>query len=70
MTHEEIAVMNFVRSYGDTFVARREIARRSQKRQVFEENPHWADSVLSGLMDQGLLEQNDSGHYREKRYQS
>jgi hypothetical protein len=70
MTYEELAIMNFLRGCGDAFVARREIARKALKRQIFEENPHWADAPLGGLIDQGLLEQNDSGHYRVKRYES
>jgi hypothetical protein len=69
MTHEEMAIMNFLQGCGDTYVARREIARKALKRQIFEENPHWTDASLSGLMDRRLLEQNDSGHYRIKRYE-
>jgi hypothetical protein len=69
MNYEEMAIMNFLRTCGETFMSRREIARKALKRQVFEENPHWADGPLGGLVDQGLIEQNDSGHYRLKRYE-
>ena len=48
------------------FLARREIARKALKRALFEENPHWADAPLVSLVDQDLIEQNDSGHYRVK----
>jgi hypothetical protein len=69
VTHEERAIMSFLLGCGDTYATRREIARKALKRQVFEENPHWADAALSGLMDRRQLEQNDSGHYRIKRFE-
>jgi hypothetical protein len=67
VTYEEIAIMNFLRGAPDVFMGRREIARKAQKRTIFEETPHWADAPLSGLVDQGVLEQSDSGHYRIKK---
>jgi hypothetical protein len=69
MTYEELAIMNFLKGSPGSFVARREIARKALKRTIFEENPHWADAPLAGLMDQGLLEQDESGHYRIKKYE-
>ena len=69
MTYEELAIMNFLKGSRDSYVARREIARKALKRTVFEENPHWADAPLGALVDQGEVEQNDSGHYRIKRYE-
>jgi hypothetical protein len=67
MTYEELAIMAFLQGTPGCYVARREIARKALKRKVFEENPHWADAPLGGLVDQGLVEQDDSGHYRIKR---
>jgi hypothetical protein len=69
MTYEETAIMNFLKGNPDGYVARREIARKALKRAIFEENPHWADASLTALADQGLVEQNDSGHYRIKHYE-
>ena len=68
MTYEELAIVNFLKGSPDSYVARREIARKALKRAVFEENPHWADAPLGALADQGAVEQNDSGHYRIKRF--
>ena len=68
MTYEELAIMNFLKGAPNDFIARREIARKALKRAVFEENPHWADAPLSTLVDTGVIEQNDSGHYRIKKY--
>ena len=67
MTYDEMAIMNFLRANPNVYVARREIARKALKRTIFEENPRWADAPLSGLVDQGLVEQDDSGHYRIKK---
>jgi hypothetical protein len=67
MSYEETAIIAFLRGCPDAFVARREIARKALKRTLFEENPHWADASLSSLVDQGLVEQNDSGHYKLMR---
>jgi hypothetical protein len=69
MTYEEMAIMNFLRGSPNGFVARREIARKALQRSVFEENPHWADAPLTALVDQRLLEQDESGHYRIAKYE-
>jgi hypothetical protein len=69
MTYEETAIIDFLKGNPEGFVARREIARKALKRAVFEENPHWADAALSSLVDQSLIEQDDSGHYRVKKYE-
>jgi hypothetical protein len=66
MTYDEMAILNFLRSIPNDYVARREIARKALKRTVFDENPHWADAPLAGLVEQGLVEQDESGHYRFK----
>ena len=69
MTYEELAIMNFLKGSPESYVARREIARKALKRTIFEENPHWADAPLASLVDQGVVEQNESGHYRIKKYE-
>jgi hypothetical protein len=69
MTYEEMAIITFLKSTRDSFVGRREIARKALKRTLFEENPHWADAPLASLLDQDLVEQDESGHYRIKRYE-
>jgi len=69
MTYEELAIMNFLKGSPESYVARREIARKALKRTIFEENPHWADAPLASLVDQGLVEQNESGHYKMTKYE-
>ena len=67
MTFEESAIIELLRGSPESFLARREIARRALKRKVFEENPNWADAPLASLLHQGMIEQNDSVQYRLKK---
>jgi hypothetical protein len=69
MSYEETAILNFLKGSPDDYVARREIARKALKRTIFEENPHWADAPLAALVDQKLVEQNESGHYKISKYE-
>jgi hypothetical protein len=69
MSYEEMAIMNFLRGNPQEFVSRRELARKALKRSAFEENQHWADAPLTSLVDQGLVEQDESGHYRITKYE-
>jgi hypothetical protein len=64
MTDEQSSILSFLRSSPESFFARKEIARRAVRRQVYEENQHWADAPLSLLLTEGLIEKNDAGLYR------
>lgn len=59
--------MTFLNSSPETYFARREIARRAVRRQVYEENQHWADAPLASLVLKGMVQQNDGGQYRIKK---
>jgi hypothetical protein len=67
MTDEEMSVLGFLQTSPETFFARKEIARRAVRRQVYEENPHWVDAPLTSLLDHGVIEKNDSAQYRLKK---
>jgi hypothetical protein len=69
MSYEETAIINFLKGSPNDYVARREIARKALKRTIFEEDPHWADAPLAALVDQGEVEQNESGHYKLKKFE-
>ena len=69
MTYEELAIVNFLKGSPEDFVSRREIARKALKRTLFEEDPHWADAPLASLVNQSVVEQDESGHYRLKRHE-
>lgn len=67
MTDEEQLILTFLNSSPETYFARREIARRAVRRQVYEENQHWADAPLASLVLRGVIQQNDGGQYRVKK---
>jgi hypothetical protein len=67
MNDDELMVLAFLQSSPEVFFGRREIARKAVRRQVFEENPHWADAPLNSLLARGTIEQNQSGLYRMKK---
>jgi DNA-binding IclR family transcriptional regulator len=64
MTDAEQTIVTYLASSPESLFARKEIARRAVRRQVYEENPHWADAALTSLVQQGIVEQNDQGLFR------
>ena len=60
-------ILTYLGASPESFFARKEIARRAVRRQVYEENQHWADAPLASLLLKGFLEQNDQGLYRIKK---
>ena len=66
MTTDEIEIVAYLQQNPEGFFARKEIARRAKNREEYEANPHWAAAPLNSLVQQGVVEQNDSGHYRLK----
>jgi hypothetical protein len=69
MTYEESKIIDFLKGSPNDFVARREIARKAMSRQVFDEDPHWADASLVSLVNMDILEQNENGHYKIKKFE-
>jgi hypothetical protein len=67
MTYEERAIANFLKGGPDGYVARSEIERKAVKHTMFEKNPHRPDAPLSLVVDQGKVEQKDSGHHELKQ---
>ncbi len=67
MSSEEYAILTFLKESPDSFFSRKEIARRAVRRQVYEENQHWADAALASLQIQDCIEENGSGCYRYKK---
>ena len=67
MTEAENTVFLFLQTSPEAYFARKEIARRAVRRQIFEDNPHWADAAIAALLLRGAIEQNESGLYRIKK---
>ena len=67
MNDEELTILCFLRICPETYYSRREVARKSVRRKVFNENPQWADVPLASLVGKRLIERNENGLYRMKK---
>ena len=67
MTSEEKQILDFLRQSPKAFFSSKEIARKAGTKRQFVEDPHWPKPYLSRLVEQRLLENDDTGHYRFKR---
>lgn len=63
MSEEESLILEYLRSRPASACAKREIARKAVHRTVYEENPRWVDAPLQGLLNQKLIEVDESGNY-------
>ena len=59
-------ILEYLKGSPETFFSRKEIAKRAVHRTVYEENPQWCVQPLHALVEKGLVEQGDGGHYRLK----
>jgi hypothetical protein len=66
MDADERDIFQFFKSWGNQFMAAREICRRAGGRRRFHEEPDWAKPVLLRMEERGILESNATGHFRVK----
>jgi hypothetical protein len=66
MDADEREIYQFLKSWGNEFIAPREICRRAGGRRKFHEDAEWAKPVLLRMLERGILESNSTGHYRIK----
>lgn len=66
MDIEEREIFLFLKTYGTTFVAAREICRKAGGRRRYEEDHEWAKPILSRMVERGVLETNAEGQFRVK----
>lgn len=66
MDSDEHEIFQFLKSWGNEFIAPREICRRAGGKRRFHEDPEWAKPVLIRMAERGILESNSTGHYRIK----
>ncbi len=64
MNDEHIIIINFLKGSPESWFGKKEIARRANKRKVFEENPHWSDAPLREMIAQHVVEENKDGQVR------
>lgn len=66
MDADEREVVQFLQTWGASFVNAKEVARRASTKKRFNQEPDWAKPVLVRLVEKGLLESDVSGRYRIK----
>ena len=66
MDADEREIYQFLKSWGNQYIAAREICRRAGGRRRFHEEPDWAKPVLLRMEERGILESNATGHFRLK----
>jgi hypothetical protein len=64
MDADQNAICEFLKTWQDQFVSRREICRRAGGKWRFREDEHWAVPVLHRMVEEGIVESDDTGHYR------
>ena len=67
MTQEETSVLDYLKSRPESAFAKREIARKAAGRNVYDEDPHWADAPLASLVNQSLIVLDNNGNYHIPR---
>jgi len=66
MDADEREIYQFLKSWGNEFIAPREICRRAGGRRRYHDDPEWAKPVLLRMQERGILESNSTGHFRIK----
>lgn len=60
---DELEILDYLKLWPEKFVPLGEICRRAGGRRKFREDPNWARSLMSRLVDAGLVKVNERGHY-------
>jgi hypothetical protein len=68
MTQDEKAILEYLKSYRNTFVSGKEISKKVGGKKRFEEEGDWSHSILTAMVDAELIESDHFDHYRLKPY--
>lgn len=66
MDVDEREIFLFLKTYGGTFVAAREVCRRAGGRKRYDSDHEWAIPILQRMVERSILETNPEGRYRVK----
>ena len=64
MDADQNAICLFLKTWPGQFVSRKEICRRAGGKWRFREDENWAVPVLQRLVEDRIVESDDSGHFR------
>jgi hypothetical protein len=69
MDSDQKDICRYLKGWPGIFVAHREIARRAAGKRRYRDDPNWASTALTRLVEQGVLESDSTGHFRLKALQ-
>jgi hypothetical protein len=64
MDADQNAICLFLKTWPGQFISRREICRRAGGKWRFREDENWAVPVLQRMVEDRIVEADDSGHFR------
>ena|SRR5579872_2986393 len=67
MNSDEKAIIDYLKSWTNSFVSGREISRKVGGKQRYEEDRGWIIPILARLVSEGIIESDYLGHFRLKR---
>ncbi len=66
MDADEQDIYNYLKAWPRQFISVREISRRAGGKKRFSEDPYWANQVVLRMVEKGILETDQTNHYRLK----
>jgi hypothetical protein len=66
MDADEREICLYLKGLPGQFVSYGEIARRAAGKRRYRQDPNWASTVLTRMVEKGTLESDSTGHYRLK----
>lgn len=66
MDTDEREIVEYLKTFGEDWVAAKEICRRAGGRKRFNEDNNWARPILQHLKERNILEGDELGRYRIK----
>jgi hypothetical protein len=64
MDADEREICIYLKSYPNQYISGREICRRAGGKSRFRDDANWAIPILTRLVEQSIVEDDRSGHYR------
>ena len=70
MDADQNAICQFLKTWPGQFVSRREICRRAGGKWRYREDEHWAVPVLQRMLEDRIVESDETGHFRLRKQAS
>jgi len=64
LSSEALEIIAYLETAPGKFISMREISLKAGGRRRFEESPSWARNLMQPLLEAGLIQVNERGHYR------